>query len=186
MGIQGAHPVRINVILDRYQIGTDEGLVEFSDGLLKFHGTKTRFAISADAATESAFFSGSTFPKVNGLDHVVQIWPFERLDPNEDRVITHLYVRALEAWKKAATGPSAETVLPPKSPATVRDVRAMREPLSPFHDIALLLILAAYFSRAIEEQGLAILMPAALILLQALALLAAYGNRKRFLRKLSL
>lgn len=66
MGIKDAHPVRINVILDSYQIGTDEGLVEFSDGLLKFHGTKTRFAISADSASESAFSRSALFPKSMG------------------------------------------------------------------------------------------------------------------------
>jgi len=184
LGIVGAHPVRINVILDSYQIGTDEGLVEFDDGLLKFHGTKTRFGIGADSAWESILYSGSVLPRVNGMEHVVQIWPFERLDPNEDRVISHLYVREFETWKKAALAPSTEIVLPPKSPASRSDIRAMRDSMSPFRDAWMLFFVLSYSGRAIEEGGWSVVFLVGVAALVAAGLVLGIRSRSRFFRSL--
>jgi hypothetical protein len=184
MGIPNAHPVRVNVILDAYQIGTDEGLAEFSDGLLKFHGTKTKFAINADSVHDSLLYSGSVLPRVNGMDHVVQIWPFERLDPNEDRVISHIFVREFEAWKKAASKAGDEIVLPPKAPVSRRDIRPMRDSMSPLSDAWMLFFALSYMGRAIEEGWWGIMFIAVVVALSALGFVLGVHNRNRFYRNL--
>jgi hypothetical protein len=184
MGMPNAYPVRVNVILDAYQIGTDEGLVEFSDGLLKFHGTKTRFAISADSVNDSILYVGSVLPRVNGMDHVVQIWPFERLDPNEDRVISHIFVREFEAWKKADAIGSDEIVLPPKTPARRSDIRPMRDSMSPFRDVWMVIFAISYMGRAIEDGWWGIMFITVVVSLSALGFVLGVHNRNRFYRNL--
>jgi hypothetical protein len=176
--------VRVNVILDAYQIGTDEGLVEFSDGLLRFHGTKTRFAISPDHAVEAPFFTGGNLPKVNGMVHTVQIWPFERLDPNEDRVISHHYVKEFQAWMKSARTPAAQVVLPPVAPVSRKDIRAMRDAASPVRDAIFLLLTLQYVGRSIDEGGWSLLFIAFIVGAGTLGLVLNIRGRNRFFRNL--
>jgi hypothetical protein len=118
------------------------------------------------------------------MDHVVQIWPFERLDPNEDRVISHLYVRAFEAWKKAAQEPAVEIVLPPNIPASRRDIRAMRDSISPLRDAWLLFFTLSHIGRATEQGGWNIVLVVGLAALAALGLAISIKSRNRFFRSL--
>lgn len=168
-----AHPVRIQVVLGTYEIGRDEGIVSFRDGLLAYHGLRTRFALSPESCVESGLAAGLVLPQVAGLQHVVRIAPFERIDPNNDKVCDHLYWRAYNEWRKSRSEQASEVVLPPKRPAAVSDVRAYPAPFPFPSEVFLVLVLSDAFRGNMFSFG--VVFGYALLL----AIGAFFGRRQR-------
>ena len=121
MGIPNAHPVRVQVLLDGYIIGRDEGLVVFSGPTMEFFGPKTRFKID-NSHKLGILVPGFELPQIEDMQHAVRVQPFERLDPNDDIFREHLYWRDYKEWEKAERISDVEEVLPPRRAISRRDV----------------------------------------------------------------
>jgi hypothetical protein len=131
MGITGAHPVRVQVILGGYIIGRDEGLVVFNGPAMEFFGSKTRFKIDNSHGLGTLLL-GFELPQIEDMQHVLRVQPFERLDPNDDTFREHLYWRDHKEWEKAERVTDVEEVHPPKTAISRRDVE-----LVPAHSVFL-------------------------------------------------
>lgn len=181
IGLPNARPVKVAIHLDDYIIGTDEGLVEFADGVLEFHGLRTHFRFSRDRV-EQAEYPFATGLRILGREnemHVVAITPFERLDPLDDTIREHHFWKDYNAWMKSAPVEVKNEVLPPIRAADKMDIRVISSRRAWLDPILNLIVPMQILQGFLGDNSVWVSHCLVLFYLLVVVIIFLYGKRKR-------
>jgi hypothetical protein len=124
-----ARPVRLTVLRNNFEIGSDMGLVDFVDGTLRYDGLRTQFQVARQSVVlvDEPFFGLTRTFRIGAAEdrHEIILKPIDKLDPDNYYSIVGVYKKGLKDWLGSkATG--ATELLPPNRTQYASDVKFWR------------------------------------------------------------
>lgn len=97
-----ARPVRLTVLRNDFEIGSDMGLVDFVDGSIRYDGLRTEFQLGRQSITviNEPLFGLTRTLRIGAAEdqHEIILKPIDKLDPDNYYSIVGVYKQGLKGW----------------------------------------------------------------------------------------